>query len=105
MADFSLTRGGPFYALMVRIGLADGDGLRLRSILVLNAGDPSALADFGAMYGTVQAMQPLPIGFRQLLGIAALLLTPFAPLALTEMSVRQLLGRRRRKSKHPRDLG
>ena len=59
--------------------------------MLLDTADPSAMADFNADYDAVQAMKVFPIGLRALAVLAVILFVPFGALALTQVSLAQLL--------------
>jgi len=58
---------------------------------LLDTADPSAMADFNADYDTVQGMKVFPLGLRALAVLAVTLFIPFGALALTQVSLAQLL--------------
>ena len=58
---------------------------------LLDTADPSAMADFNADYGTVRGMKVFPLGLRALAVLAVILFMPFGALALTQVSLSQLL--------------
>ena len=58
---------------------------------LLDTADPSAMADFDADYDTVRGMKVLPLGLRPLAVLAVILFVPFSALALTQVSLTQLL--------------
>jgi hypothetical protein len=60
---------------------------------LLDATDTSATADFGADYDLVRQLRSFPLGLHQMVAITALLALPFAPLALTQISLADLLKR------------
>lgn len=52
---------------------------------------PSAMADYSAVYETISNMRIVPINPKSIIILAALLLSPFLPLALTEASIWDIL--------------
>jgi hypothetical protein len=58
---------------------------------LLDTADPSAMADFNADYDTVRGMRVFPLGLRALAVLAVILFVPFSALALTQVSLTQLL--------------
>ena len=60
---------------------------------MLASADASAMADYSATYDNVRSMRVVPVTLRQIVSTAGILLVPFAPLALTEYSLRDLLTR------------
>jgi hypothetical protein len=58
---------------------------------LLDTADPSALADFGADYDTVQRMKVFALGLRQLAFLAGFLFLPYGALILTQVSLLELL--------------
>ncbi|MCL7980820.1 MAG: hypothetical protein M8865_13060 [marine benthic group bacterium] len=58
---------------------------------LLDTADPSAMADFNADYDTVRGMKVFPLGLRALVVLAVILFVPFGALALTQVSLTQLL--------------
>lgn len=52
---------------------------------------PSAMADYSAVYEIVSTMRVLPLNPRAIIVLAAILLVPFLPLALTEQSIWDVL--------------
>ena len=56
---------------------------------------PSAMADYSAVYEIVSNMRIVPITTKAIVAVAALILLPFLPLALTETSfwdILQMIG-------------
>ena len=60
---------------------------------LLNSIDPSALADYNAVYDTVNKMRFIPISTRQFVLQAILLSLPFLPLIFIEISFTELITR------------
>lgn len=58
---------------------------------LLEATDPSAVADFNGSFDAVQKMRPIPLSLSGVARVAVLLLIPFAPLLFTENSVVEVL--------------
>ncbi len=52
---------------------------------------PSAMADYSAVYEIVSSMRVVPLNPRAVIVIAAILMVPFLPLALTEQSIWDVL--------------
>lgn len=52
---------------------------------------PSAMADYSAVYEIVSNMRIVPITTKAIVAVAALILVPFLPLALTESSIWDIL--------------
>jgi len=52
---------------------------------------PSAMADYSAVYEVVSNMRVVPINMKTIVVVAALILLPFLPLALTESSIWDIL--------------
>jgi hypothetical protein len=52
---------------------------------------PSAMADYSAVYEIVSNMRIVPINAKAIVAVAALILLPFLPLALTESSIWEIL--------------
>ena len=52
---------------------------------------PSAMADYSAVYENVNNMRIIPITMKIIIAVAALILVPFLPLALTDFSIRDIL--------------
>lgn len=60
---------------------------------LLHAIDPSAMADYTAVYENVKDMHVIPLSLRSYAFQAALLALPFLPLILIEVSLSDLMGR------------
>ncbi len=60
---------------------------------LLASTDSSTIADYTAAYDNVRAMRSIPATLRGVLTVAVALLVPFLPLALTELSLLDLLKR------------
>jgi hypothetical protein len=58
---------------------------------LLDTADPSAMADFGGDYDLVQQMKVYPLGLRQAMVAGVALFVPFAFLALTQVSLSELV--------------
>lgn len=58
-----------------------------------DSAQPSALADYSAVYETVKNMRMVPIKPRGVVMLAIVILIPFLPLVLTEFSISEFLGR------------
>ena len=58
---------------------------------LIDTGDPSALCDLGGDYDVVQKMRVFPLGLRQIMVLGVVLFVPFSALALTQVSLAQLL--------------
>ena len=58
---------------------------------LLDTADPSAMADFGGDYDLVQQMKVYPLGLRQAMVAGVTLFVPFAFLALTQVSLSELV--------------
>ncbi len=52
---------------------------------------PSAMADYSAVYEIVSTMRIVPLNPKAILVLAGMLLLPFLPLALTERSIWDVL--------------
>ena len=55
--------------------------------------DPSAMADYGAVFDTVQNTRFIPVSMRNIVTTAASLVVPFLPLYLLQFSVADLIDR------------
>jgi hypothetical protein len=53
---------------------------------------PSAMADYSAVYEVIRNMRVIPLSTKGILTLAIILLVPFLPLTLTESSIQQVLG-------------
>lgn len=60
---------------------------------LLGSADLQSLADLGSSFDVVREMRLVPVGRDALLQLAAAILLPIVPLALTMMSLEDLLGR------------
>jgi hypothetical protein len=60
---------------------------------LMDTADPSAIADFSAAYDNVSSMRLVALNQRSTILLAAILLAPFLPLALTEFSFTEALKR------------
>lgn len=60
---------------------------------LLDSANASATADYSATYDNVRSMRLIPTTLKGVLVVAGILLAPFLPLALTEFSLQNLLGR------------
>ncbi|NNF97015.1 MAG: hypothetical protein HKM94_08830 [Halobacteria archaeon] len=60
---------------------------------ILTAVDPSALADYNAVYETISSMHNFPMKVRTIAIMAVILYVPFAPLTLIEMPLNEVLNR------------
>lgn len=60
---------------------------------LLTSVDPSALADYNAVYDTINEMQIIPIDRKQYVLQAIVLALPFLPLVFLEISITELLKR------------
>jgi hypothetical protein len=60
---------------------------------ILTAVDPSALADYNAVYETVSGMHAFPMKIRTVAIMAVILYVPFAPLILIEVPFEEVLSR------------
>lgn len=60
---------------------------------LLRSADPSAVADYTAVYDNVRSMRPVPATLRNVLTVTGILVVPFLPLALTEISLHDLVQR------------
>jgi hypothetical protein len=60
---------------------------------ILTAVDPSALADYNAIYETVSGMHAFPMKIRTIALLAVILYVPFAPLILIEIPFEEVLSR------------
>ena len=60
---------------------------------LMHTADPSAIADFSAVYDNVSSMRLVALNPRSTILLAAILLAPFLPLALTEFSFAEALKR------------
>ena len=60
---------------------------------LMHTADPSAIADFSAVYDNVSSMRLVALNPRSTILLAAILLAPFLPLALTEFSFTEALKR------------
>ena len=52
---------------------------------------PSAMADYSAVYEVVSSMRIVPLNPKTILVLAGMLLLPFLPLVLTESSIWDVL--------------
>ena len=52
---------------------------------------PSAMADYSAVYEIVSAMRVVPLNPKAVIVLAVILVVPFLPLALTEQSIWDVL--------------
>lgn len=62
---------------------------------IVDSMQPSAMADYSAVYDIVSNMRIVPITLKAIIAVAALIVLPFLPLALTETSfweVLQMIG-------------
>ena len=53
---------------------------------------PSAMADYSAVYEIVSSMRVVPLDPKTVIALGVVLLVPFLPLALTESSVWDVLN-------------
>ena len=60
---------------------------------ILTAVDPSALADYNAVYETISGMHVFPMKARTIALMGIILAIPFAPLVLIEMPLEEVLSR------------
>ena len=60
---------------------------------MLQAMDPSAMADYSAVYENVKSMHVVPVNLRELSVQAALLAAPFLPLILIDVPLADLVSR------------
>jgi hypothetical protein len=60
---------------------------------LMNTGDASAIADYGAAYNTVSSIRLVPLNPRGTILLGATLLAPFLPLTLTKFSLTEALKR------------
>ncbi len=60
---------------------------------ILTAVDPSALADYNAVYETISSMHIFPMKVRTIAVMGIILAVPFAPLMLIEMPLEEILSR------------
>ena len=60
---------------------------------ILTAVDPSALADYNAVYETISGMHVFPMKVRSIAIMAVVLYVPFAPLVLIEIPLNEVLQR------------
>jgi hypothetical protein len=60
---------------------------------LVNSAQPSAMADFNAVYETVREMRIVPIKPKGTIILALVLVTPFLPLVFTQISMREALQR------------
>jgi len=60
---------------------------------ILTAVDPSALADYNAVYETISGMHVFPMKVRTIAILAVILYVPFAPLILIEVPFNEVLTR------------
>jgi hypothetical protein len=60
---------------------------------LLSSADPSAVADYAAVYENVRLMRTIPVTLRNVLTVTGILVVPFVPLTLTEFSLHDLLKR------------
>ncbi|NNF97279.1 MAG: hypothetical protein HKM94_10165 [Halobacteria archaeon] len=60
---------------------------------ILTAVDPSALADYNAVYETISGMHVFPMKVRTIAIMAIILFVPFAPLILIEVPFNEVLSR------------
>jgi len=60
---------------------------------VLTSVDPSALADYNAVYETVREMHIIPMTLRGYLTQIIILLTPFVPLVFLQMPLSDVIKR------------
>ncbi len=60
---------------------------------LMHAVDPSAMADYSAVYENVKSMYVVPASLRHYTLQAAILAVPFLPLILIEVPISDLLGR------------
>lgn len=55
--------------------------------------DPSALADFIAVYETISSMGWIPFNRQKMIRLSVILIAPFLPLVLTQFSMKEALSR------------
>lgn len=60
---------------------------------LITAADPSAMADFSAVYDTASTMRLIPLNKRQVVGLVIILVAPFVPLIFTQISIKETLNR------------
>jgi hypothetical protein len=60
---------------------------------LVDSAQPSAMADYNAVYETVRKMRIVPIKPKGAIILAAVLAAPFLPLVLTQISMREALAR------------
>ena len=60
---------------------------------ILTAVDPSALADYNAVFETISGMHVFPMKIRTIVIMAVILAIPFAPLVLIEVPINEALSR------------
>ena len=78
---------GAFYAKWIK-----GAGIDVGTELK-DSTDASAMADYGATFETVRSMRFIPVSFRNVTTVAAVLIAPFLPLYLIKFSISDLLQR------------
>jgi len=76
-----------FYAKWIK-GAGTDAGTELKA-----STDPSAMSDYGAVFGTVRNMRFIPASLRNVATVAAALMVPFMPLTLIKFSITDLLQR------------
>ncbi len=60
---------------------------------LITAVDPSAVADYTAVYETVGSMRLIPLNRQNLIWLILTLVAPFMPLVLTQISLKEALQR------------
>jgi hypothetical protein len=60
---------------------------------LITAVDPSALADYTAVFETVSSMRLIPLNRHNVVALLLTLLAPFVPLILTQFSLKEALQR------------
>jgi hypothetical protein len=60
---------------------------------LITAVDPSALADYTAVFETVSTMRLIPLNKQNIIALVLTLIAPFVPLVLTQISLKEALQR------------
>ncbi len=60
---------------------------------LITAVDPSAMADYTAVYETVSSMRLIPLNRQNTIWLVLTLFAPFIPLVLTQFSLKEALQR------------
>lgn len=60
---------------------------------LITATDPSAIADFSAVYDKASNLRLIPLRKRQVVGLIIILVAPFVPLVFTQISIKEVLNR------------